>query len=63
VTLLMGGNYLDYDVLWPGGQHFEGQHYGIIAIEIGVLVAVMSVMVAIYYAFAGREPDISDEEW
>lgn len=63
VALLMGGNFLDYDALVPGAQHFEGQHYGIIAIEIGVLVSVMSVMVAIYYSFAGRERDPANEDW
>ena len=62
-TLLMGGNFLDYDVLHPDTAHHAGQHMGIIIIEIGVLVTVTSVMIAIFYAFAGRTPDIAEEEW
>jgi multicomponent Na+:H+ antiporter subunit B len=30
---------------------------------MGVGVTVTAVMVAIYYAFVGRTPLISDEEW
>jgi multicomponent Na+:H+ antiporter subunit B len=63
LSLMMGGNYLDYDVLVPGSAHFEGQHYGIIAVEVGVIVSVASVMVAIYYAFSGRSPEVADEDW
>ncbi|WP_297735453.1 Na(+)/H(+) antiporter subunit B [uncultured Maricaulis sp.] len=67
-TLFMNGageplNYLDYDALHPDQGHHTGQHYGIILIEIGVLTTVSSVMLAIFYAFAGRVPDIPDEEW
>jgi len=56
-SLLNGGAYLDYDVL-PGGQHA-----GIILVELGVLLTVSSVMVVIFYSFAGRARDIPDEEW
>lgn len=63
VTVLMGGDFLDYDVLHPDLAHHAGQHMGIILIEIGVLVTVTCVMIAIFYAFAGRSPDIPDEEW
>lgn len=52
VTLAMGGNYLDYDVLRHDPAH--GQHLGILGVELGVLVTVFGVMVAIFYAFAGR---------
>lgn len=52
VTLALGGNYLDYDVLAHDPSH--GQHYGILAIEFGVLVTVFGVMVGLFYAFAGR---------
>jgi len=62
VSLFMGYSYLDYDALSP--HHPEhGQHYGILIVEFGVGVTVTGVMVAIYYAFAGRTPLISDEEW
>ncbi|MDZ7779840.1 MAG: Na(+)/H(+) antiporter subunit B [Gemmatimonadota bacterium] len=52
VTMALGGNYLDYDVLAHDPSH--GQHYGILAIEFGVLVTVFGVMVGLFYAFAGR---------
>lgn len=53
VGLLLGGHYLDYGVLDP--QHpAHGQHLGILLVELGVGVTVSSVMVTIFYAFAGR---------
>ncbi|MEZ5778882.1 MAG: Na(+)/H(+) antiporter subunit B [Paracoccaceae bacterium] len=62
VSLFMGYAYLDYDALSP--HHPEhGQHYGILAVELGVGITVTGVMIAIYYAFAARPPSISDEEW
>lgn len=57
-TLLLGGNFLEYDVLWPhhGHEHSKhGQHLGILLIELGVGITVMAVMVAIYYGFAARK--------
>ncbi|MCY4551386.1 MAG: Na(+)/H(+) antiporter subunit B [Defluviicoccus sp.] len=51
--LLLGGNYLDYNVLAHDPVH--GQHLGILLIEFGVGVTVASVMVSIFYYFAGRE--------
>ena len=62
LTVAMGENFLDYDVLHPGDDYM-GQHIGIISVEVGVLVTVTSVILAIFYAFAGRTPDIPDEEW
>lgn len=61
VTWLLGANFLEYGVLAHDPSH--GQHYGILAVEIGVLLAVASVMVAIFYAFGSRQPDLSDEDW
>ena len=52
VTLLMGGNFLDYDVLSP--NQTEGQLTGIMIIELGVGITVSSVMLIIFYAFANR---------
>lgn len=52
VSLALGGNFLDYNVLAHDPAH--GQHYGILAVEFGVLVTVFGVMVALFYAFAGR---------
>ena len=52
VTMALGGNFLDYNVLAHDPAH--GQHYGIIGVEMGVLITVFGVMVALFYAFAGR---------
>lgn len=62
-TLILGANFLDYDVLHPDLAHHTGQHIGIIVVELGVLFTVFSVMMAIFYAFAGRAPDIPEGEW
>ncbi len=61
LTWLLGAEFLNYSVLAHDPAH--GQHYGILAVELGVLLAVASVMVAIYYAFGSRQPDISDGDW
>ena len=64
VSMLNGGNFLDYDFLYPEGPDgHHGQHYGIIAVELGVLFAVAGSMLTIFYAFAGRAPEIDDEDW
>jgi multicomponent Na+:H+ antiporter subunit B len=52
VSMMLGGNFLDYNVLAHDPAH--GQHYGIIGVELGVLITVFGVMVALFYAFAGR---------
>ena len=51
-ALLLGGNYLDYSVLAHDQVH--GQEWGIMFVELGVLITVASTMTAIFYAFAGR---------
>ncbi len=57
-TILLGGKFLDYDVL---DHHIlpeflpHGQHLGIFLVEGGVGITVASVMIGIFYAFAGRE--------
>ena len=53
VTMLMGGNFLDYDVL-NSANPADGQHYGILVVELGVGMTVAAVMIAIYSTFAGR---------
>jgi multicomponent Na+:H+ antiporter subunit B len=53
VTLALGDNYLAYNVL--ATDPADGQHYGILAIELGVITTVFGVMVGLFYAFAGRE--------
>jgi multicomponent Na+:H+ antiporter subunit B len=52
VTMALGGEFLDYNVLAHDPHH--GQHYGILFVELGVLITVFGVMVAVFYAFAGR---------
>jgi multicomponent Na+:H+ antiporter subunit B len=52
VTMSLGGNFLDYDLL--SLEPVEGQHIGIILIELGVGMTVSSIMLMIFFAFAGR---------
>ena len=52
VSLLNGGNFLDYSVLF--NDPIAGQHVGILLIELGVGCTVASVMVIIFFNFAGR---------
>ncbi|MBB43950.1 MAG: cation:proton antiporter [Rhodospirillaceae bacterium] len=51
-TMLLGGNYLEYDVI--AADPTKGQHIGILVIEAGVGITVASVMIAIFFTFAGR---------
>ncbi len=59
-SLVMGGEYLNYNVLLHAGEPIgtydaiHGQHWGVFLVEIGVLVTVASTMLAIFYSFAGR---------
>ena len=50
--LLLSGQFLEYNVLAADPVH--GQHLGIMLIELGVGITVAAVMVAIFFAFAGR---------
>lgn len=52
ISLLRGGEYLNYNVL--AGDKIAGQHLGIIMIELGVGITVASVMLIIFFTFAGR---------
>ena len=58
-TMLMGGNFLDYDLL--SQNPVSGQHLGILLVEAGVGITVSSVMLMIFYAFAGRDMPADDE--
>lgn len=57
-TMLMGGKFLDYNVLGhdhgPDGVSIHGQHLGILLVELGVGITVTSAMVSLFYCFAGR---------
>ena len=52
VSLINGGNFLDYNVL--ADNPIVGQHLGILLIELGIGCTVTSVMVIIFFNFAGR---------
>jgi multicomponent Na+:H+ antiporter subunit B len=52
-TLLLGGNYLDYDVL--AADPVAGQHLGILLIELGVGTTVASTMIILLFAFGTRD--------
>lgn len=52
-SMLLGGEFLDYGVL-DHHSPVHGQHLGIFLVELGVGITVTFVMVAIFYAFAGR---------
>jgi len=72
VCIANGGGFLDYDHLFtsdieamipanllgdPHGEHHWGQHFGIMLVELGVLLTVASTIVTIFYGFAGRAVD------
>jgi multicomponent Na+:H+ antiporter subunit B len=76
VCILNGGTFLDYDYLlppqieaqipaWllgdPHGAHHWGQHFGIMLIELGVLLTVSATMLTIFYGFAGRATGMLEE--
>ncbi len=54
-SLLLGGNYLDYNVLAHDPLH--GQHLGIILVEFGVGITVAAAMITIFNVFAGQSGD------
>lgn len=53
--MLAGGNYLDYNVL--AHEPKDGQHIGILLIELGVGITVASIMIVVFYSFVGYQPD------
>jgi multicomponent Na+:H+ antiporter subunit B len=53
ITLLLGGNYLDYDVL--AADPPTAQHIGILLVELGVGVTVAATMIMLFYAFGSRD--------
>jgi len=57
-TMLMGGEYLNYNVLAHDPLH--GQHLGIMLVEMGVGLTVWAVMVSIFLAFVDRDEDEGD---
>ncbi len=60
--LLLGGKYLDYNILWS--NPITGQHLGIFLVELGVGVTVAATMLAIYQCFAMHQSrELADDEW
>ena len=57
--ILLGGNYLDYNVL--GHDPVHGQHLGILLIEFGVGATVAAAMITIFLTFAGHDRPLEDE--
>ena len=51
-SLMNGGNFFDYNVL--SNDPIAGQHLGILLIEWGVGITVASIMIIIFFNFAGR---------
>ena len=62
LSMLLGYDYLDYGAFTPDHPS-HGQHYGILVVELGVGITVAGVMISVYYAFAGRPPSLSDDDW
>jgi len=52
-ALLLGGNFLDYSVLLS--NPVDGQHLGILLVELGVGITVCGALLSIFHAFAARE--------
>mgnify|MGYP006152728725 FL=1 len=50
ISLLLGENYLNYSPLAHKAK--EGQHLGILLIELGVGITVASVMMTVFFTFA-----------
>lgn len=50
VSLLRGGEYLNYNVL--AADPVAGQHVGIILVELGVGICVAAVMMTIFFSFS-----------
>jgi multicomponent Na+:H+ antiporter subunit B len=58
-NLLVGGKYLDYNVMAQNTVH--GQHLGIFLVELGVGITVTSVMVIVFFTFAGHRKAEGDD--
>ena len=52
-ALVLDGNYLEYSVF--AHKPYEGQHLGILLVELGVGLAVASAMITIFVLFAGQD--------
>lgn len=53
VNMLLGGAFLDYDTLNPAHPE-QGQHLGILLVELGVGITVTGVLTTAFFTFADR---------
>ncbi len=51
--MLLGGNFLNYSLL--ADEPTQGQHLGILLIELGVGMTVAAAMITIFFTFAHQE--------
>ena len=51
--MLLGGNFLNYSLL--ADEPIQGQHLGILLIELGVGMTVAAAMITIFFTFAHQE--------
>ncbi|MEO0792225.1 MAG: cation:proton antiporter, partial [Pseudomonadota bacterium] len=51
-ALFFNQNYLNYSIYADKAD--KGQHYGVILVEVGVIVAVLGAMISIFYALVER---------
>ena len=58
-NLLVSGKYLDYSVMAENSVH--GQHLGIFLVELGVGITVASVMIVVFFTFAGHRRAEGDD--
>lgn len=52
VAMFKGGNFLDYGALMADPH--DGQHYGILIIELGIGITVAAVMINVFYSLSER---------
>jgi len=52
VSMIKGGNFLDYSALMADPH--DGQHYGILAIELGIGITVAAVMINVFFSLSER---------
>lgn len=60
VSMLNGANFLDYNAL--AANPIDGQHYGIILVELGVGLTVASVMIIIFFTFSSRRQNEGEND-
>ena len=53
ITMFFGGNFLEYNVL--ANDPLNGQHIGILLVELGVGITVFAAMMTIFVTFAGQD--------